>query len=54
MIAGRPKDLEFGRALLERGIVQPDELEARLSRVQDLADAVRGRIEARLDAWRAP
>ena len=53
MIAGRPKDLEFGRALLENGIVDPERLDDRLQRVRDMEDAVRGRIRSRLDAWRA-
>jgi hypothetical protein len=52
MIAGRPKDLEFGRTLVDRGIVQPDELEDRLDRVPDVEAAVRDRINARIDAWR--
>jgi hypothetical protein len=51
MIAGRPKDLEFGRALLVRGMVRRDELEARLDRVPDIEPAIRGRIAARIAAW---
>ena len=54
MIAGRPKDLEFGRALLDRGIVNPAELEERIQGVPDIEPAVRDRIKSRLDAWRAP
>lgn len=54
MIAGRPKDLEFGRALLDRGIVKPAELEERVHGVPDIEPAVRDSIESRLDAWRAP
>ncbi len=52
MIAGRPKDLEFGRALLVRGMVGRDELEERLEGVPDIDTGVRDRIVARLDAWR--
>ena len=37
MIAGRPKDLEFGQALVERGIVDPAELVKRLEGV-DIQD----------------
>jgi len=50
MIAGRPKDLEFGRALLERGIVEPAELMKRLEAV-DAQEPVRKRISAKIRAW---
>ena len=50
MIAWRPKDLEFGRALLERRIVEPAELMKRLEDV-DVGEPVRKRIGAKLGAW---
>lgn len=53
MIAGRPKDLEFGRALLSEGLVHPDELLGRLGQVTALAEEVRAGIVRRVEAWRA-
>lgn len=53
MVAGRPKDLEFGRALLERGIVEPKELTGRLERL-DVDELVRARIGGKIRAWSAP
>jgi hypothetical protein len=50
MIAGRPKDLEFGRALLERGIVGSGELLKRLRDV-DIQDPVQERIVGKIGAW---
>jgi hypothetical protein len=50
MIAGRPKDLEFGRALLENGIVEPAELMKRLEEVH-VDEPIRKRISARIGAW---
>lgn len=52
MIAGRPKDLEFGRALVERGIVEPGELTGRLEQV-DLEESIRTRIAGKIGAWSA-
>ena len=52
MIAGRPKDLEFGRVLLERGIVEPGELMGHLEHV-DVEDPVRTRIAGKIEAWSA-
>jgi len=52
MIAGRPKDLEFGRVLLERGIVEPTQLMGRLERV-DVKEPVRARIAGKIAAWSA-
>jgi hypothetical protein len=52
MIAGRPKDHEFGRALLERGLVEPVELTKRLGDV-DMKDPVRNRIAGKIGAWSA-
>jgi hypothetical protein len=50
MIAGRPKDLEFGRALLERRIVKPAELMKRLQDV-DVGEPIRERIAGKIRAW---
>jgi hypothetical protein len=50
MIAGRHKDLEFGRALLERRIVEPAELMKRLEDV-DVGEPVRERIAAKIGTW---
>ena len=52
MIAGRPKDLEFGRVLLERGIVEPGEMMGRLELV-DVEEPVRTRIAGKIKAWSA-
>ncbi|MGD2123896.1 MAG: hypothetical protein PVJ76_19250, partial [Gemmatimonadota bacterium] len=51
MIAGRPKDLEFGQALVERGIVDPSELAKRLESV-DVQEPVCDRIAGKIEAWR--
>lgn len=51
MIAGRPKDLEFGRALLEGGVVDAGELRQRLRAVDGIDEAVRDRILAYVRAW---
>ena len=51
MIAGRPKDLEFGQALQEEGIVDPSELVRRLEDV-DAQEPVRDRIAVKIEAWR--
>jgi hypothetical protein len=47
-IAGRPKDLEFCRALVEAGLVKPALLRDRLAEVEDLSEAVRKAVEARI------
>ena len=44
--AMRPKDIEFCDALLDRAIVQPATLRARLTDLSGVADEVRARIEA--------
>lgn len=49
-IAGRPKDLEFCRALLKRGVVRPATLRVRLAKVKGLDDRVRRAVEARIAA----
>ena len=52
IIAGRPKDLEFCRALETGGLVDADELLDRLGAVEALAgDRIRG-IQARIERWR--
>jgi hypothetical protein len=53
MITGRPKDLEFGRALLEKSIVDSGKLSGRLGHVA-LRDSVRERIAGKITAWSAP
>lgn len=47
-IAGRPKDLEFCRALLDRAIVSPDHLRDRLRKVPDLDARVQSAVAARI------
>jgi hypothetical protein len=49
-IAGRPKDLEFCRALLERAIVAPGRLRERLAAVAGIDDRIRDAVSARIDA----
>jgi len=49
-IAGRPKDLEFCRAVLRRGMVQPRLLRQRLAKVRPLDDRVRRAVAARIPA----
>jgi len=46
--AMRPKDIEFCDALLERRIVEPDTLRARLADLPGVADEVRDRIAERI------
>jgi hypothetical protein len=53
MIAGRPKDLEFGRALLENGTVEPAELMKRLEEVH-VDEPIQKRISAKIGAWGTP
>lgn len=45
-IAGRPKDNEFCRALLKRGLVQKKILRARLAKVTDLEERIRAAVTA--------
>lgn len=47
-IAGRPKDLDFCRALVERGLVHGRQLRQRLDLVAELDDRVRGAVLARI------
>lgn len=47
-IAGRPKDIEFCRALLRRGLVKPAVLRKRLAKVGKLDERVRELVEARI------
>lgn len=51
MIAGRPKDLEFGRAMIRSALVDPGILTQRLEETDDVSDAVNGRIRAKIRAW---
>jgi hypothetical protein len=51
MAAGRPKDLEFARALLDAGIVRADELERRVGALPDASGGVRHRILAKIAFW---
>lgn len=51
MVAGRPKDLEFCRAIMERGLVEADVLRDRVADVQDLDPQVEERILQHLAAW---
>lgn len=51
MVASRPKDLEFGRALLDRGFVEPDTLRARVADVPSLDPALESAVLRRLAAW---
>jgi hypothetical protein len=53
MIAGRPKDLEFGRALVNRGLVDVDTLRDRLGAVEKVSARHRKRILGKIDAWSA-
>lgn len=45
-VAGRPKDREFCRALLQRGLVEPKTLRERLKKVRGLDGAVRERVSS--------
>lgn len=45
-VAGRPKDIEFCRALLDRNIVRPPTLRERLAKVRGLDPAVRRRASS--------
>ncbi len=47
-IAGREKDLEFCRALVERRLVQGEQLRDRLAMVAGLDDRVRAAVRARI------
>lgn len=47
-IAGRPKDLEFCRALIDGGLVTEDRLRNRLANVETLDDRVRSTVAARI------
>jgi hypothetical protein len=49
-IAGRPKDLEFCRALLDRALVSVDRLRERLTMVGTLDRRVRALVAARIPA----
>lgn len=51
-IAGRPKDVEFCRALADRHLVKEEVLEERLGTVPDLDPKVRSAVAARIEAIR--
>ena len=53
-IANRPKDIEFCRAIVRLGAVEPGTLIDRLRTVNGLDDAQRESIEHRIAAWRKP
>ncbi|HSM61678.1 MAG TPA: DUF6036 family nucleotidyltransferase [Longimicrobiales bacterium] len=52
-IAGRPKDVEFCRALVDRGLVDVDVLKRRLAEVPELDLQVREAVERRIAAAEA-
>jgi hypothetical protein len=47
-IAGRPKDIEFCRALLDKKLVQQATLRERLGKVRGLDDRIRRGVDARI------
>lgn len=49
-IAGRPKDIEFCRALVERGLVDGDRLRDRLAHVDALDTRIQAAVLARIPA----
>ena len=51
MVAGRPKDLDFARAVLNEEIVRPEELRRRLKGLAETDGGAKERILRRLDAW---
>ncbi len=53
-IANRPKDIDFCVALLEMGAVGPVELRSRLGIVEDLPQALRRIVEARIPVSETP
>jgi hypothetical protein len=53
MVAGRPKDLAFCEALVDRGMVDAGTLRDRLAGVGKLAARERKRILGKIDAWSA-
>lgn len=54
MVAGRPKDLEFCRAVLDRGLVESERLLHRLEGTANLPEDVREGVRKRIEGWRAP
>jgi hypothetical protein len=49
-VAGRPKDIEFCRALLRRGLVKPGVLRRRLAKVRKLDERPRALVASRIPA----
>ena len=47
-VAGRPKDVEFCRALVTRGLVRADTLRLRLAKVKGVDERVRASVAARI------
>lgn len=47
-VAGRPKDFEFCRALVKRGLVSTETLRGRLAKVRGLDERVRTAVAARI------
>jgi len=48
-VAGRPKDIEFCQALLDRALVERGQLRDRLAQIEVLDDRVRGAVQARVE-----
>ena len=48
-VAGRPKDIEFCQALLDRALVERDQLRDRLAQIAALDDRVRAAVEGRIE-----
>jgi hypothetical protein len=47
-IAGRPKDIEFCQALVERGLVRGDQLTSLLAEVEEVDERVRAGVARRI------
>ena len=48
-VAGRPKDIEFCQALLDRALVERGQLRDRLAQIAVLDDRVRAAVQARIE-----
>jgi hypothetical protein len=53
MIAGRPKDRDFGRALLREGMVDAERLLERLATWKGIEESRARGIRAKIESWRA-
>ena len=49
-VAGRAKDIEFCRALVDSGLVSGERLREHLASLTDIADAVRTAVASRIPA----